>query len=319
MVTAPPRCVLALIPNWLAEANFTVRACVIFNPTAKGDKARHFRQHLDAMARDATLWQTTGPGAASRLAAQAAQDGFDTVVAAGGDGTLNEVVNGLASQPAALASVRLGVLPLGTVNVFARELGLALSYAADWQTILQGRETRLDLPRAEWGVAGARQVRYFCQLGGAGLDARAIQLVNWPLKKRIGPLAYVLAGVQALREAAAPITVSGAGWQAAGELVLLGSGRRYGGTFQLFPAARLDDGLLHGCVFPRANWATLARVAPALLLRGRLPESAVQRFQGATFVLRAGGEVPFEVDGELAGHLPVTFHVEPRRLRVLVP
>jgi YegS/Rv2252/BmrU family lipid kinase len=296
-----------------------VRACVIFNPTAKGDKARHFRQHLDAVAHDATLLHTTGPGDASRLAAQAVQDGFDTVVAAGGDGTLNEVVNGLASQPEALAAVRLGVLPLGTVNVFARELGLSLRYEADWQTILQGRETRVDLPRAEWSVAGARQVRFFCQLGGAGLDARAIQLVNWPLKKRIGPLAYVLAGVQALREATAPITASGAGWQAAGELVLLGSGRLYGGAFRLFPEARLDDGMLHGCVFPLANWATLARVAPALLLRGRLPESAVKRFHGTTLSLRAGGDVPFEVDGELVGRLPVTFHVEPRRLRVLVP
>jgi YegS/Rv2252/BmrU family lipid kinase len=296
-----------------------VRACVIFNPTAKGDKARRFRLHLDAVAHDATLLLTTGPGDAGRLAAQAAQDGFDTVVAAGGDGTLNEVVNGLASQPGALASVRLGVLPLGTVNVFARELGLSLRFAEAWQTILQEREIRVDLPRAEWSEAGARQVRFFCQLGGAGLDARAIKLVDWPLKKRIGPLAYVLAGVQALRETAAPITVSGADWQAAGELVLLGSGRRYGGAFQLFPEARLNDGLLHGCVFPHANWATLARVAPVLLLRGRLPESAVKRFHGTTFSLRAGGEVPFEVDGELAGRLPVTFHVAPQRLRVLVP
>lgn len=296
-----------------------MRACVIFNPVAKGDKARHFRQHLDAVAHDATLLHTTGPGDASRLAAQAAQDGFDTVVAAGGDGTLNEVVNGLASQPEALAAVRLGVLPLGTINVFARELGLSLRCETDWRTILRGRENRVDLPRAEWSVAGARQVRFFCQLGGVGLDARAIELLDWPLKKRIGPLAYVLSGAKALRETAAPITVSGAGWQAAGEFVLLGSGRLYGGAFQLFPEARLDDGKLHGCVFPRANWATLARVAPALLLWRKLPESAVKRFHGTTLTLHSGGEVPFELDGELAGRLPVTFHIEPRKLRVLVP
>lgn len=296
-----------------------MRTCVIFNPTARGDKARHFRRHLDAVAHDAVLLMTSGPGDAGRLAAQAVRDGYETIVAAGGDGTLNEVVNGLAQASGALERVRLGVLPLGTINVFARELGLSLWFEGGWKTILQGREIRVDLPRAEWRRAGERQVRYFCQLGGAGLDARAIERVDWPLKKRVGPLAYVMAGIQALGEPASTITVSGAGWKAAGELVLLGSGRRYGGGFHLFPDARLEDGQLHGCVFPRANWATLARVAPALLLRRRLPETAVRRFHGTTLTLRAERDVPFELDGELAGRLPVTFHVEPRRLRVIVP
>lgn len=295
-----------------------MRTCVIFNPTAKGDKARHFRRQLDAVAHEAALLLTGGPGDAERLAAQAVRDGYETIVAAGGDGTLNEVVNGLAHEPGALESVRLGVLPLGSVNVFARELGLPLRFAGGWQTILQGREIRVDLPRAEWDRSGERQVRYFCQLGGAGLDARAVELVDWSLKKRIGSLAYVLAGVKALREPAATILVSGGGWEATGELVLLGSGRLYGGGFQLFPDARLGDGQLHGCVFPRTNWATLARVGPALLLRRRLPETAVRRFHGKTLTLRSDREVPFEVDGELAGRLPVTFHVEPQRLRVMV-
>ena len=171
-----------------------MRACVIFNPTAKGDKARHFRRQLDAVVPAATLLLTSGPGDAERLAAQAAREGYDTIVAAGGDGTLNEVVNGLAQEPGALEGVRLGVLPLGSVNVFARELGLPLQFAGGWQTILQGRETRVDLARAEWGRAEDRRVRYCCQLGGAGLDARAIELMDWSLKKRIGSLAYILAG-----------------------------------------------------------------------------------------------------------------------------
>ena len=99
-----------------------MRACVIFNPVARGDKARHFRAHLDAVGHAATLLQTSGPGDATRLAAQAVREGFDTIVAAGGDGTLNEVVNGMASEPRGLDGARLGLLPLGTVNVFAREL-----------------------------------------------------------------------------------------------------------------------------------------------------------------------------------------------------
>lgn len=296
-----------------------MRACVIFNPTAKGDKARHFREHLDTVARDATLLQTTGPGDAGRLAAQAVRDGFDTVVAAGGDGTLNEVVNGLASEPDAPGRVRLGVLALGTVNVFARELGLPLKFEAGWEIVLKGKEKRVDLAKAEWGDGAAKRVRYFCQLAGAGLDARAIELMDWRLKKRIGPLAYVVAGVKVLFEKSAEIKVSGVGWETRGQLVLMGVGKLYGGRFQLFPEARLDDGELHGCVFARANLLTVAWVLPVLLLRGKLPESAVKRFLGATVSLEADGKVPFEVDGELVGKLPVKLSVEPRRLRVIVP
>src|SRR5215470_1936506 len=100
------------------------RTCVIFNPTARGEKARRFRRHLDAIGAQSALKQTAAPGEARRLAAEAVEEGFEIVVAAGGDGTLNEVLNGLGDAPGGFERVRLGLLPLGTVNVFARELGL---------------------------------------------------------------------------------------------------------------------------------------------------------------------------------------------------
>ena len=296
-----------------------VRTCVIFNPAARGNKARRFRHHLDAIGRESTLKLTAAAGDARRLAAEAIREGFEVIVAAGGDGTLNEVLNGLGDVPDGFERARLGVLPLGTVNVFARELAIPTKLAAAWAAIRQGRETRIDLPRVEYRSDGAPQRRYFAQLAGAGLDARAIELVQWQLKKRIGPLAYVVAGLQALLGVQSRITATGGGHSATGELVLIGNGRLYGGQFRLFPKADMRDGLLDVCVFPRVNWFTLVRCGPSLLLRGTLPVSAVEVLQAESFTLASPSPTPFELDGELIGHLPAVFSVERSRLRVIVP
>jgi diacylglycerol kinase (ATP) len=292
---------------------------VIFNPTARGEKARRFRRHLEEIGAESALKQTTAPGGARPLAADAVREGFELVVAAGGDGTLNEVLNGIGDVPGGFERICLGVLPLGTVNVFAKELGLPVDLRGAWRTLRQGREDRIDLPRVACAVNGVAEPRYFAQLAGAGLDARAIELVDWQLKKKIGPLAYVWAGFKALGCPGAQITASNGTASATGELVLVGNGRYYGGRFSIFPQADLRNGWLEVCVFPRADWRTLARCGPTLLLRRRLPRGAVQSFRAQTLMLTSPTPAPLEVDGENLGHLPATFTLEPRKLRVIVP
>jgi len=186
----------------------------------------------------------------------------------------------------------LGILPLGTVNVFALELGIPTALEAAWAVAREGRETRLDLGRAELTDARGPQRRYFAQMAGAGLDARAIERVSLPLKRKVGPLAYVWAGLQALCEHQPLIEARGDGHTVTGQLVLVGNGRLYGGRFEVFPDADLRDGRLDVCVFPRADWLGLARCGLPLLV---------------------------QQDGEWAGRTPVTFAVEPQRLRVRVP
>ena len=296
-----------------------MRTCVIFNPAARGDKARHFRRHLDKIASHGALKATVAPGDARRLAMEAVADGFELIVAAGGDGTLNEVLNGLADAPDGFARARLGVLPLGTINVFAREIGLPLRIEPAWATLQRGREIRLDLPCVEFLANGVRRRQYFIQLAGAGLDARTIELVTRSLKRKLGPLAYVVAGLKALRGRLPKITVRGGGQSATGELVLIGNGRFYGGPLEIFPGANLRDGLLDLCVLPRANWWTLMRCAPGLLARQKLPANAVQRFSAAAFELTSDEPVSFELDGEWAGHLPATFSIAREQLRVIIP
>ena len=317
-----PRGRLALSPRLFPpdrRKESAVRTCVIFNPVARGGKARQFRRHLDQFGAAAALKQTTAGGDARRLAAEAVREGFEVVVAAGGDGTLNEVLNGIGDAPDGFARVRLGVLPLGTVNVFARELGIPIALEPAWRTIRDARETAIDLPCVECTRGDAVTRHYFGQLAGAGLDARAIELVNWSLKKRIGPLAYVVAGLQALTGPQSKITVTDGPRSASGELVLVGNGRLYGGPFTVFPEADLRDGLLDVRLFPRANWLTLFRVAPSLLLRGKLPSGVAESFRAASFSLTSASPTAMEVDGEFLGNLPAKFSTQRSRLRVIVP
>jgi YegS/Rv2252/BmrU family lipid kinase len=298
-----------------------VRTCVIFNPAARGNKARRFRHQLDTIGSQCSLKATTAPGDARRLAAAAVSEGSDLIVAAGGDGTVNEVLNGLGDAPDGFARARLGVLPLGTINVFARELGLPLRLERAWDVLQRGREKCLDLPRVEFSADGVHQQRYFAQLAGAGWDARAIELVDWEHKKKIGPLAYIIAGFRALRELQPKITITvrDSCQSVTGEFVLVGNGRFYGGPVPAFPQADLHDGLLDLCVLPRLNWWTLLRCAPGLLMNRKAPAGVAQFIQTAGFELAGETQTAFELDGEWVGHLPATFSVEREKLRVIVP
>jgi diacylglycerol kinase (ATP) len=294
-----------------------VSICVIFNPAARGEKAKRFRRQLDAIGSQCAFKATAAPGDARRLAAEAVNDGFDLIVAAGGDGTVNEVLNGIGDAPNGFEKVRLGVLPLGTVNVFARELKIPLRVERAWEILQRGREMKIDLPRVEFSTDGIRKKQFFVQLAGAGLDARAIELLNLRHKKKIGPLAYVIAGLKALREKKPKITVHANSKNFSGELVLVGNGKFYGGSFEIFPSADLRDGLLNVCIYPQANWLTLIRCAPNFLIRQKLPEKMIQRFHAASFELSSDSLAAFELDGEWIGNLPATFSIERERLRVI--
>ncbi len=296
-----------------------MRICVIFNPAARGNKARRFRHFLNELSQQCALKATTAPGDARRLAQAAVATGYDVIVAAGGDGTVNEVLNGMGDEPDGFQRARLGVLPLGTVNVFARELKIPLRLERAWQVLRQARETRIDVGRVDFTENGMPAQRHFMQLAGAGLDARAIELVSWKLKKSAGPLAYVVAGIQALSEKQPRITVSANGKKLEGELALLGNGRFYGGTFEIFPGANLQNGLLDACVFPRVNLPSLLRLVPGFLVFRRFSEHRVCRVRGETLEVRSDSPVAFELDGEWAGYLPATFSVAREKLRVVVP
>src|SRR5947208_2966613 len=146
-----------------------MRICVIFNPAARGEKANRFREHLGTLSAQCSLKPTYAAGAGRALAAEAVREGFQQIVAAGGDGTVNEVLNGIGDEPDGFTRACLGVLPLGTVNVFAKELGMPGNLSAAWAILQRGKETLIDLPEAEFKVEGKTERRAFAQMAGAGL------------------------------------------------------------------------------------------------------------------------------------------------------
>jgi YegS/Rv2252/BmrU family lipid kinase len=295
-----------------------VQTCVIFNPSARGEKAEALCARLGAFYPGGALRRTGAPGEARRLAAQAVREGFSTIIAAGGDGTANEVVNGMADVPQGLAVARLGILPLGTVNVFARELRLPRQLPAVVRVLAAGREMTMDLGCVEFGGGSDGQRRCFLQLAGAGIDARAVQLVNWTLKKKTGPLAYVAAGFRALREMQPVIAVEGP-HPMSGELVLVGNGRFYGGSFEFFPGASLRDGLLDVRVLPKISARGVLQAALGLAT-GRVSRFLPMRqFRSPTVSLRSSSRVGLQLDGEYAGELPAAFSVLRQAVRVIVP
>ncbi|MBN8246164.1 MAG: diacylglycerol kinase family lipid kinase [Verrucomicrobia bacterium] len=293
---------------------------IIFNPTARGDKATRFRRDLADLGSEARLVPTRCAGDARLLAAELSAAGFNTLVAAGGDGTVNEVLNGICDTPEGLERTRLGVIPLGTVNVFAKELGIPAGVAGAWRVVRSGHERRVDLPCAEFrGVDGKPERRHFALMAGAGLDSRAIALVDWEHKKRIGPLAYVWAGIRAMRPPHPQVRVTLGEITRVVELAEIGNGRLYGGRFPVFPRARLDDGRLDVTLFPRVTWPRVAAVFARLLLNRLEGSPDALLLQSETLTLAAetaASEVPFHLDGDVVGTLPARISVQPRRLRV---
>jgi diacylglycerol kinase (ATP) len=259
-----------------------------------------------------SFWRRRGARARRSSWPLAVAEGYRAVVAAGGDGTINETINGIGASGAAL-----GVLPLGTVNVFAHELGIPGGIEAAWAVIESGRTRLIDLARAE----ADGSTRHFVQLAGVGFDARAVRAASWQLKKILGPLSYVWAGLKTIASPSVNVEIStdGGGRRGHGEAVLVGNGRFYGGPFALFPKARLDDGLLDVCVFEKCGYFDVLRYGQGILRGAHLGLRGVQYFQTGRLTCGAPTPTPFEVDGEDAGEAPVTFSVAPRALKVMVP
>jgi diacylglycerol kinase (ATP) len=283
--------------------------CIIFNPAAKGERAAQEQNRLQSLLPEARILSTEGPGDATRLTREAIRDGAEMVVAAGGDGTVNEVVNGINGS-----GTRLGILPIGSVNVYALELGIPM-----------GLEDAVDVLRSP-DDSRVRQVdllqangRYFVQLAGVGLDAETVRQTDHEFKKIFGPLSYVFTCADLAGKEHAPLhLVDGEGRERKGSFVLVGNGRFYGGPFSFFPEARLDDGSLDVCLFKKLTRFDLLRYFRGALTYGahvNFPD--VDYFKTDRLRVTTEGEVPFEVDGEYQGICPVEFKVLPGALEVV--
>jgi len=288
------------------------RFCLIANPAAGGGARLAAAQAALAAAGLAAEGRLTeGPGSGHALAREAASRGAAGVIACGGDGTVGEVASGLAGT-----GVPLGILPAGTMNLFAREIGIPGRLEAAAAVVAAGRTRPVDL-----GRVGDRT---FILCGGAGLDARVLAAVSPSLKRRLGKFSYfLLAPLEALRYDYPPIqVVIDGGPTLVATQVILANVRHYGDGYDLAPASTPDDGLLDACLFLGRGVRDYVRYA-SRLRRGRhltLPD--VRLHQGRSFLLRPANpsdRIPFQVDGDYLCDLPVDVQVLPAAVSVFAP
>src|SRR5881392_957337 len=265
---------------------------VILNPTAGNlETVRDWQERVESIARRCPIRITSHPGEAAALARSAVDEGFGRIVAAGGDGTVNQVANGIAGSNCAL-----GILPMGTVNVFAMELGLPSNdLALCWDVVEAGNIRLVDLPSANQ--------KYFVQLGGIGLDAQAVKETSLAFKRSLGPLSYLISAAQiAARRPPKLFIHSENASTREGSFVLVGNGRHYGGPFPFFKHAVLDDGLFDVIAFKRLNYVEIIRYLQNVIFTRQITAPEVEYFQTPRLRVSSDENVPVETDGELIGN-----------------
>jgi diacylglycerol kinase (ATP) len=284
------------------------RVLVIFNPVAGWRRRRFLKRVLAALeARGCavTLRETNARGDAEALARAGDPVRFDLVVAAGGDGTINEVINGLRDSDLPLA-----LIPLGTANVLAGEIGLRHRALELAEAIATGAARPVYL--------GQANDRRFAMMVGVGIDARVVERLDLRLKRIAGKLAYVVSALSALLRYSAEryeLEIDGRRYQVAAAVIA--KGHFYGGRFVLARDARLSEPSLHAVLLERSGRWNALRYAVAIA-RGRLDRLKDVRVIEARRVLVFGpaGEA-VQADGDLAAFLPVLVGLAERPLALV--
>jgi YegS/Rv2252/BmrU family lipid kinase len=285
-------------------------AVIIGNPNSgrAGDEGylEHFADILRSGGLKVEVLNTERPDHATELASLA---GDRLVVAAGGDGTLNEVINGLSR------GATLGVLPLGTANVLARELGLPLDPEEACRFILEGDGSRVDLGVAT-DASGAE--RRFACMAGIGFDAKVVDAVTPRQKRYLRGLAFPIMAFKVLfGNRFPPLQVLHGEKVHVARFAIVANGHYYGGTYRVSGPGLLTSGELETILVERVSLLLRPDVFASIMARRPL-NRAMKSFTATEVSARSpGADVPVQLDGELWGGLPMSFRVEPAALNVV--
>ncbi len=285
-------------------------AVIIGNPNSGrgGDRNRleRFAKILGERGDTVEVWNTEHPDHATSLAMEA---GDRLVIAAGGDGTVNEVLNGLSRD------ATLGILPLGTANVLARELGIPLKPEKACHRILDGKHERIDT-----GVAKDREgvERRFACMAGLGFDASVVRTVTPRLKRYLRVLAFPITAFRVWLEQDMPsIHVIDGDTIYVTQFAVIANGHYYGGDFRLGQGGGLTSGKLETILVERISLLLRPDILGRMIAREPLNQS-MRSFSTQTIRARApGADVPVQIDGEVWGRLPMSFRIEPGALQVV--
>lgn len=293
------------------------RCLLIVNPTAGRERAKYFKEplkkQLDTMYDEVEMRITTGPGDATDWAREASLTKFDAVFCMGGDGTLNETVNGLAL--AGRSSITFGFIPLGTVNDLGRALSMPLHPEAAIAGLKDAHIQRVDIARAN--------DRYFVNTIAAGFMPEAVSHVSIEQKTRLGPLAYFLTGLKALQNHEAylfKIENDEGVYIHRSPLIVIMLTNSVGSFRNLAPAAQVDDGKLWVGVFKDCSYLDMIKAIPEFLAGS--PLSSEYMSLSTTTHLKItliDGSLTTNMDGDKGPDFPLELEIIPSFLNVCVP
>lgn len=286
-----------------------MRLLLIANPVAGRNARPLIDQAFELLqpGNQVKLALTTAAGDAERWAAEAAVAGkYDRLVVAGGDGTLNEVINGLADR-----ALPVALLPLGTTNVFALEAGIPSTLPAACLIALQSQPQTIQLGRVGQ--------RYFLLMAGVGFDAETVRRVRPGIKRLLGKGAYLISALStwvANRPFSLHVSTEHGQYEVAGAII--SNCRFYGGPFSITPDASMLKDSFDVCLFRRWNRRILLHHALKLLRNRPLDSSLVETLSCRQLTIETVG-VPIQIDGDFFGQTPASFTIGSKCLQMVLP
>lgn len=272
----------------------TVRACLITNPRSGkgGIDLAPILPVLAAHGWQADVRQKLHGGHATELAREAVGEGYDVVVACGGDGTVGEIVDGVVGS-----DVAVGVLPGGTANLWAHEIGVSMDLGEAALQLVGAQRRRVDVGRV---TINGEHGQHFLLMAGLGVDAAVLSRLSKKWKGRIGMLAYLPAVGRALptaRPFTADLDLDGISRQTKALQIVVGNTRRYASVTSVTPTAMVDDGRLDVCVLTPGNPLTAVQQISTLVLRKRPSRFNAVNDRVGQLTVRATEVIPLQADG----------------------
>ncbi|MBM4764536.1 diacylglycerol kinase [Bacillus sp. B15-48] len=291
------------------------RARIIYNPTSGREV---FKKHLpdvlmklEGAGYEASCHATTGEGDATYAAKIAVERQYDLLIAAGGDGTISEVVNGIAAQE---YRPKIGIIPTGTTNDFARALRIPRDIEAAVDIILAGETIPVDV--------GRMNEKYFINIAGGGQITELTYDVPIKLKTMLGQLAYYLKGIEMLpsfRPTEVTIEYDGKLYEGDVMLFLVGLTNSVGGFEKLAPNASINDGMFSLLILKKTNLADFIRIATLAIRGEHIHDPKVIYTKANRIRVMSEDKVQLNLDGEYGGDLPAEFENLYRHVEVYVP
>lgn len=284
---------------------------LIANPTAgRGGRGIIYQVQEYLKQRGATvgLFETFQRGDALLAAREARKGGIDMVVAAGGDGTINEIINGLAGSV-----IPVGIIPLGTVNVFALETGIPMTPLMACDILLNGNPKNINL--------GKINNHYFLLMAGIGFDAYVVYGLDLRLKRFLGRLSYIITGLGRLFSYpghSLEIDLDN-GKKVQGYGVVVGNMKYYGGTMSITPFADFERNDLDVCIFKKKGVANMLRYTWGVLRKQHLNYPDVEYYTVKGLKVTSHGKTYIQADGDVAGQLPAEFSIAEEGITVMLP